>query len=83
MKFNTYSDLGTESFHWPLLIKKYNIMKNNTLGSPNYFLFSGGKNPDKSDFLAFTLLMRKYKPSKINLFLLKWQFVSAGSFISY
>lgn len=39
-------------------------MKNKTLGSPNYFLFIGEKNPDKSDFLSFALLMRKYKPSR-------------------
>lgn len=83
LKFNTHHDLGIERFHWPVLIKKYNTMKNKTVVSPNYFLFSREKNPDKSDFFAFTLLMRKYKPSRINLFLLKWQFVSTGSFISY
>ena len=83
LKFNTHHDLGIERFHWPVLIKKYNTMKNKTVVSPNYFLFSREKNPDKSDFFAFTLLMRKYKPSRINLFLLTWQFVSTGSFISY
>lgn len=51
LKFNTYSDLGTERFHWPVLIKKYNAMENKTLGSPNYFSFSGGKIQINETFL--------------------------------
>lgn len=68
MKVNTYSDLGIKRFHWPVLIKKYDTVKNKTPASPNYFFVQWEEKSDKSDFLEFTLLMRKYSPSKINLF---------------
>lgn len=58
-------------------------MKNKTLGSPNYFLFSGEKKSREIRLSCTYFTNEEIQAKQNNVFLLKWQFASAGSFISY